>query len=103
MKFENDINTIQNCIQFCSVYDFAFAGVEREDQCFCGHNAPTQYPMPDSECDSKCSGDQTQICGGNWAINVYSVPKKENNNNQSCAHIIEGSDQKYWKSNKYTK
>lgn len=59
--------------------------------------------MPDSECDSKCSGDQTQICGGNWAINVYSVLKEENTNNQSCAHIIEGIDQKYCKSNKYTK
>ena len=82
----------------CSIYDFAFAGVERKDQCFCGHNAPTQYPMPDSKCNSKCIGDQKQICGGNWAINVYSVPKKENNNNLSSlisAHIIEGSDQKY--------
>ena len=70
----NKLNTIQNCIAFCSLNDFSYAGVENEDQCYCGKNAPTQDPISDSECDSKCPGDQTKICGGDFAINVYSVP-----------------------------
>ena len=63
--------TIEKCIEFCSNDGYAFAGVESEDQCFCGNNAPSQNPLPDSECNSKCSGDQTQICGGHWKINIY--------------------------------
>ena len=70
----NELNTIQNCITFCSLNDFSYAGVESEDQCFCGNDSPIQDPISDSECDAKCPGDRTKICGGDWAINVYSVP-----------------------------
>lgn len=71
----NKFVTIESCIEFCSINGFAYAGVESEDQCFCGDNAPTQYPIPDSECNWKCKGNQTQTCGGHWAINVYAIPK----------------------------
>ena len=67
--------TIENCIQFCSNDGYAFAGVENGDRCFCGNNPPSQNPIPDSECDMKCSGDQTRPCGGYWEINIYSVEK----------------------------
>ena len=72
---ENKFVTIESCIEFCSINGYAYAGVESEDQCFCGDNAPTQYPIPDSECNWKCKGNQTQTCGGHWAINVYAIPK----------------------------
>ena len=65
--------TIENCIKFCSNDAYAFAGVESEDKCWCGNYPPSQNPIPDSECDSKCSGNQTQICGGHWKINIYFV------------------------------
>ena len=75
IRKQNDFITIENCIEFCSVYGYAFAGVENEKECFCGQNAPTADPLPNSNCNEKCRGDQTQICGGNWAINIYSIPK----------------------------
>ena len=65
--------TIEKCLEFCSNGGYAFAGVESEYECFCGNNAPSQNPIDDSECNSKCSGDSTQICGGSWKINIYSV------------------------------
>ena len=77
----NKLNTIQNCISFCFLYDFSYAGVGNEDQCFCGKNPPTQDPISDSECNSKCPGDQTKICGGDLAINVYSVPAASTSGN----------------------
>ena len=67
--------TIEKCLEFCSNGGYAFAGVESEYECFCGNNAPSQNPIDDSECNSKCSGDSTQICGGSWKINIYSVGK----------------------------
>ena len=75
IRKRNNFITIENCIEFCSVYGYAFAGVESEDECYCGHNAPTEDPLTDSECDHKCSGDQSQICGGHWSMNIYSVPE----------------------------
>ena len=75
IRKRNDFITVENCIEFCSVYGNAFAGVENGDECFCGQNAPSEEPISDSECNHKCSGDRTQNCGGNWAINIYSIPK----------------------------
>ena len=65
--------TIEKCIKFCSNGGYAFAGVESEDACYCGNNAPSQNPLTDSECNAKCIGDKTQICGGHWKISIYSV------------------------------
>ena len=75
IRKRNDFITVENCIEFCSYYGYAFAGVENEDECFCGQNTPSEEPISDSECNNKCSGDRTQICGGNWAINIYSISK----------------------------
>ena len=72
VKVDRENMTIENCIQFCKNDGYAFAGVESEDECFCGNNPPSQNSIPDSECNSKCSGDQTQICGGHWKISIYS-------------------------------
>ena len=77
IKKQNNFVTVDNCKEFCSVYQYNFAGVENSNQCFCGQNAPTQL-LPDSECDKKCAGNDTEICGGKWAINVYPVLKTGN-------------------------
>ena len=76
VKVDRSHMTIEKCIEFCSNDGYAFAGVESEDECYCGNNAPNQNLIADSGCNSKCSGDQTQICGGHWKINIYSVDKK---------------------------
>ena len=72
IKKQNDYITVENCKEFCSVYKYSFAGVENSNQCFCGQNAPKQL-LPDSECNKKCAGNDSEICGGQWALNVYSV------------------------------
>lgn len=41
-------------------------------ECFCGNTLPEENrKVPDPECNYKCSGDQKQICGGYFTINVY--------------------------------
>ena len=45
-------------------------------QCFCGNRR--QKPnaddlRPETECNSKCSGNKTQICGGDWRNSIYKI------------------------------
>ena len=41
---------------------------------FSGHLCnplPGDYWLDQGGCDWKCKGDSSQICGGNWRMNVY--------------------------------
>ena len=69
-KVDRSNMTIEKCLEFCLNGGYTFAGVESEDECYCGNNAPSQNPIAYSECNSKCSGDSTQICGGHWKISI---------------------------------
>ena len=60
--------TIKKCKKLCS--DFAYAGVQFSDECYCGNIAPT---ITAENCNMACRGNKEQICGGGWAMNVYST------------------------------
>ena len=65
--------TIERCKKLCSDFpynDFAYAGVQFSKQCFCGNIAPT---ITAQNCNMPCRGNKEQICGGVWAMNVYST------------------------------
>lgn len=63
--------TIQTCLARCRDGGFAFAGLQYGSQCFCG-NRYGRFGRA-SNCDMKCSGDPSQICGGFWANSIYAV------------------------------
>ena len=43
-------------------------------QCFCGNTAPSEdLKLEEAQCQDACSGDQSEICGGFWTINIYSI------------------------------
>lgn len=48
------------------------AGVEgiRGNQCYCGTGAvkDPSKALPMSQCSVACDGDNTQVCGGDWAV-----------------------------------
>ena len=69
---EDSSLTTEKCLEFCSTKGYAFYGVNGIE-CFCDSDAPSDDPRPDSDCTSVCGGDSTQICGGYWRINIYSV------------------------------
>ena len=48
---------------------FKYAGTQWSKECFCGDEYQN-YGEADN-CDMPCSGDKTEICGGNWAMNIY--------------------------------
>lgn len=43
-------------------------------QCFCGNEYPSDDDKrPESECNSKCAGELTAICGAQWRNTIYST------------------------------
>ena len=72
---ETDFMRIEDCKQFCYVYGYIYAGVQYSRQCFCGNTVPKQM-MPIAQCDMNCIGDESQICGGSWAMNIFDLSNK---------------------------
>ena len=70
--FSNDprMNT-QMCVDQCRAKGFAYAGTQRSTYCFCGNNYGRSGPA--DNCDARCAGNATEICGGVWANSVYSI------------------------------
>lgn len=65
------INSPSKCIELCRTYNFKYAGVQNEYQCFCGDH----YNLygPSDNCNHICPGDQSEICGGSWSNSIYEI------------------------------
>ena len=53
-------------------------GVEFGEECYCGRYSddPFRHGSCVDEgcrCDHQCSGNKQQICGGHWALSIYSI------------------------------
>ena len=64
-------NTVERCVQTCKEKGFAYAGVQYGMSCLCG-NSYGKYG-PAANCDYKCTGNQSEICGGYAANSVYAT------------------------------
>ncbi|KAG8843335.1 hypothetical protein FRB96_004093 [Tulasnella sp. 330] len=66
------------CEAFCNTATggpYTFAGVENSVECYCGNTLTVNTPLAASNCQSKCSGDASQFCGGNnWQVALYQAP-----------------------------
>lgn len=60
--------TPQKCVALCRDRGFAYSGTQYGSQCYCGNRYGRYGPA--SNCDMRCSGDQNQICGGDWANSI---------------------------------
>ncbi|KAG6999490.1 hypothetical protein G7Y79_00034g069130 [Physcia stellaris] len=71
---ENNGMTVEICSATCQAY--AYFGVEYFRECYCGNTiAPGGVPAPAAECDSPCSGNSAEKCGGNSRLNLYQYNK----------------------------
>lgn len=63
--------TREKCIAAAKSKGLPWAGVEFSGECWGGATQPSDtLKRPASECTMPCRGDQAQICGGGWRINV---------------------------------
>ncbi|KAK3325106.1 WSC domain-containing protein [Apodospora peruviana] len=65
--------TVEKCETTCSGQGFAMFGVENGNECWCS-DAVTNggAPQAASNCATSCNGDASELCGGGWAIDIYS-------------------------------
>jgi hypothetical protein len=43
-------------------------------ECWCGNQKPLKISkVEDANCNSPCSGDSKQFCGGGWKMGIYST------------------------------
>jgi hypothetical protein len=81
--------TVEACVDFCKGIshfplavditdfykgnDFRYAGVEYYGECFCGATVAGSLSDP-SNCAAPCTGNSSEICGGNSYISIYQDP-----------------------------
>ena len=61
--------TLTTCAALCA--DYHYFGLEDGDQCFCGMDLDPTTKTTESECQLKCAGDKSLVCGGTLRLTVY--------------------------------
>ncbi|EGR52811.1 COOH terminal WSC domain-containing protein [Trichoderma reesei QM6a] len=64
--------TNEKCVANCVSKGFSLAATEYGGQCYCGNELVGSAKLADSQCSVACEGNSKEICGGSWAISVYS-------------------------------
>ncbi|EKM51992.1 uncharacterized protein PHACADRAFT_262444 [Phanerochaete carnosa HHB-10118-sp] len=67
-------NTPYACTTLCAGKDYAYAGVEYGDECYCGTGYVDGVMPPAAElsdCSMLCSGGYYYYCGGSWRMQIY--------------------------------
>ena len=59
------------------ILDYKYFGVQDGDGCFCGNDDSGFIPAPDMECNRPCSGNQIEVCGAAWRLNVYALSRRK--------------------------
>ena len=67
-------NTLEDCFQFCRGHDYRYAGLQFGSECWCS-DTYGKYGTSNN-CNTPCTGNAEQICGGPGANSVYDVSPK---------------------------
>ena len=70
--YDNPSNSVETCTATCAANGYSYAGAQAGSQCFCG-NGPYNSAGQGNACNSTCTGNQSEICGGGWANSVYTA------------------------------
>lgn len=68
------INTPEYCSNICFKNGYTYSGVTNMSECYCGNQLPNEKINPkldDKQCNSKCTGDASQFCGGTWRMGIF--------------------------------
>ncbi|KAG8773794.1 hypothetical protein FRC20_004612 [Serendipita sp. 405] len=68
----SDLMTVQKCIDGCAAAGFSTAGIRVGRECTCDNVIlPVGQGIDMRKCNTPCTGDATQICGGSFRNIVY--------------------------------
>ncbi|KAI0481245.1 WSC domain-containing protein [Xylariaceae sp. FL0804] len=89
-SLNNSAMTNEACLSACLGMGFPYAGTEFADQCYCGTytTVGTALAANSSDCNTPCSGDGTETCGGAARLSLYYNKKLVSN--QPCSNSPPG-------------
>ncbi|WVQ99770.1 hypothetical protein IAU59_006912 [Kwoniella sp. CBS 9459] len=72
----SDSMTIETCLNFCQDKGFQYAGIEYGRECYCGDSLVNgaSLDIASSSCNTACAGDDSSLCGGGNALQLYNNP-----------------------------
>ena len=69
--------TIQLCLSICRSKNHQFAGLQWQNECYCGDEPKRGFAWAWPEkCNERCAGNSDQICGGSNSISLWKVPSQ---------------------------
>jgi hypothetical protein len=71
-NYIGDRYTAATCIQYARTYGYRYAGLQYWGQCFVG-NSLNAARVADSECNTPCDANPSEMCGSAWRNSVYDV------------------------------
>ena len=91
--FDTDDMSIQFCIEYCrgNSSDHVYAGVS-QSLCYCTQDL-SYYNMskPTTKCNTPCTGDPQQICGGHGYVNLFKIGNVANINFPYIFYTLQSS------------
>ena len=67
----DDSLTVESCVRECGRRGYKYAAMQYSHGCVCD-NSYGKYGKADN-CNMKCTGNSSEICGGEWANSVYKI------------------------------
>ena len=70
----NSNPTVQTCVWSCYQQGYSISALEDRRQCFCGNSILNGGTLADwdFDCNTTCSGNEEEICGGTEKLSIYS-------------------------------
>ena len=78
LTVSGDSMTRESCMTTCDSEDSTYYALGNGRDCYCGDTVENPKLLPFPMCNSPCSGDANEMCGGVEAINLFSLKEKEN-------------------------
>lgn len=71
--------TLEGCAHACADLGYSISGAQYHTQCFCGNFIVNggERATNQAECNTPCSGDSTQMCGGPMRLTIFSPEEPE--------------------------
>ncbi|OFX21444.1 MAG: hypothetical protein A2V77_04780 [Anaeromyxobacter sp. RBG_16_69_14] len=64
--------TVETCVAAAKAKNLAYAGLQYSGECWAGNTLGYNL-VSDSDCNTKCSANPSEMCGGSWRSSVYST------------------------------
>jgi hypothetical protein len=63
--------SVSKCKNSCYRRAYSFAGLQEGNQCWCSNYVAGEGAKSQTDCNIPCTGNKTEICGGNGVVNAY--------------------------------